>query len=383
MTYDHDTREAPEDFDRESTRARIAHRIGGTPPDGDRRRRRATTTSLGVLGVGALALAVGITAAGAGGGPAPLAQPPTTSEAPPAERTTDEPRSIVSQPRGHVEIVPAAVLLPMSVAAVDASPDAISQVTTRTSSYSDDDLVSVVELRSTVAADGSWTLLERLRDLGQADGEPLDDAAHGPDAPGVGAWGTYQQPDGTWTSISVDRTLGIWSTSSSPTDPNPTVSRSVVDAQGTETVVEEPTNIALSSARGYRDLAETIHSGEHGYQVVEGSEQVQTIDGVDAVCVDYVVDESWHETEFDRHGQLCVDPGSGLPRKVVDVYSKGGPDRPEGYASAEVSTYSEEKVFGWFESSSENERLFDISLEGLTEVTPEAFEGRTSLFATY
>lgn len=385
--HHHDDLAEPETFDPRATRARIAHRIGKERHDGDRRRRRVTTASLGALGVGGLALAVGLGAPGAGGATPTMAAP--TASAPAGPRSEESPAPVpepwpaVEPGAGPVTAVAAETLLPQAAAAMDASPDAISQVTIRTRSYSDDVLDSVLELRSTVAADGSWTLNERLRDDQSVDGPPVLDTPRDPHAPVIGAWGTYLQPDGSWTSIAVDRNVGIWSTETSATDPNPTVSTTIIGADGVETVVESPTNAALSAARSFRSTVDVVLRGEYGYAVVEGSEEVQDVEGVTVVCVDYVVDDSVSPTEFDRHGQLCVDPVSGLPRKLVDVYSKGGPGRPDGYSSDEVSTFSDERVFGWYASTSENERLFDISLDGLAKVSPEALQSQTSLFPTY
>lgn len=374
MSADDRADHASQGFDKAAARARIAARIGEAPHDVDRRRRRATV-GLGVLGVGALALAGGLTAAAGAGsdgsdgrGGSPVAAP-TTETAPPAGAQASSPPVLFAPPaEGAVQVVPAAVLLTQSAAALDASPDAISQVTHRTSSYSDGALYHVVETRSTVAADGGWTLNERLTDLEGTPHAPLEDLRRAPGTPAIGAWGVYERSDGTWSTVSVDRGLAIWSTE---------VTAGAPTAYGSGLI-----GSAVEASLGFRDLVDHVLSGGAAYEVVEGSEAVQVIDGIQAVCVDYVVPDSWSPTEFDRHGTLCVDPVSGLPRQLLDVYSKGGPDRPEGYRSDEVSTFASEQTFGWYASTPENEHRFDLSVDGLTEVSPAAFAERSALFPT-
>lgn len=369
MSADDRADHAPAGFDKAAARARIAARIGEAPHDVDRRRRRATV-GLGVLGVGVLALAGGLTA-GAGGdgrGGSPVAAPTAQTDPPAGAQATSPPVPFAPPAEGVAQVVPAAVLLTQSAAALDASPDAISQVTHRTSSYSDGALYQVVETRSTVAADGGWTLNERLTDLESTPDAPLEDLRRAPGTPVIGAWGVYERPDGTWSTVSVDRELAIWTTE---------VTAAAPTASGSGLI-----GSAVEASLGFRDLVDHVLSGGFGYEVVDGSEEVQVIDGVQAVCVDYVVPDSWSPTEFDRHGTLCVDPVSGLPRRLLDVYSKGGPDRPEGYRSDEVSTFASEQTFGWYASTPENERRFELSVDGLTEVSSAAFAERTTLFPT-
>jgi len=311
------------------------------------------------------------------------AEPSPSATVEPAPETADAPVPAFEGPGGPVEVVPADVLLAQVTAATEVPPDAILQVTARSSSSVGADLDSVAELRSAVAPDGSWTLTERLTDRRRVADEPLGDASRTHDEPATGAWQTRLEPDGTWTSVLADRTVGIWSSETTTTDPVPTVAGTTVDAEGVETTSEWSTVGALSAMRTFRAIAQAVHEGEHGYAVVEGSESVQDVDGRQAVCLDYVVTESVSPAEFDQHGQLCVDPASGLPLKTVASSAQGGPGRPDGYASDVVSTSTTEQVFGWYASTPENARLFEISHDGLAKVEPEALSGVMSFFESH
>lgn len=384
--HDHDT-QAPGRPDLASVRGGPAG-LTAAGSHGTRRRRLARGVGLGVLTASVLTLSVSCSDAGTAGTAGDTATAAASTAAPstsvePTPEASAEPALAFEAPDGPVEVVPADALIAQATAAAETTPDAILQVTARSSSSVGADLDSVAEVRSAVAPDGSWTLTERLTDLSRIGDEPLVDVPRAPGAPATGAWETRLEADGTWSSVVVDRTVGIWSSESTTTDPVPTVSGTTIGADGAETASEWSTNGALSAMRSFRSIVQAVQGSEHGYAVVEGSESVQDVGGSEAVCVDYVVTQSVTPAEYDRHGELCVDPVSGAARKLVSSYSQGGPGGPDGYASDEASTYTTEQVFDWYVSTPENERFFEVAHDGLAKVGPEALSGVRSFFESH